>query len=142
MRLVFQDGVCDPLARTIHQTFRIDPVVKGSPLDRLHLLGIEDSVSHWSSVSGYEDMRSRSLMAFDRLTRRFRLPESHLVRTLLFVRLDVQFDLNIITNDLGSFDDFVPGQPEFAAFDRRRRIPAGENRTRLHAGSFTDQLSF
>ena len=45
---LLQDGVCDPLARTIHQAFRIDPVVKGGPLDLLHLVGIEDCVSHWT----------------------------------------------------------------------------------------------
>jgi hypothetical protein len=72
-------------------------------------VGIEDCVSHWSSsVSGYANSQSRSLKSFDRLTRRFSRSES-ICANLLFVRLDVQFDLDVIANDLGSFDDFVPG---------------------------------
>ena len=40
------------LARAIHQAFRIDPLVEGGPLDLLHLMGIEDCVSHRSLVFG------------------------------------------------------------------------------------------
>ena len=61
---------------------------------------------------------------------------------LLFVRLDVQFDLNVISHDLGSLDDFTPGETELAALESGCPIPTADDRSLLQPGPFPDQLNF
>jgi len=138
---MLQDGVCDSLARAIHQVFRINPVVKGGPLDRLHFVGIEDCVSHRSLILGSCGQSGTDHAA---------TPDRSTGASAAGSRVRNQYFLSASTcNSIltSSPTTCVPSmalfqaKTEVAALESGCRIPAGENGF-LHACPFADQLDF